>query len=121
MIYPYYCASCQQEFEVIKSVQEIDNEENCPLCDNISVRRIARRQSIDKTAAGDWNNASYNPAFGRHLTPMQARNEAKRRGWTEVGTEPKEKIEKHFAQERQRKQKKSWDEFNLDVGEVRSS
>jgi putative FmdB family regulatory protein len=120
VIYPYDCPECGKEFEVIKSFRDYDRVENCPDCDTISIRTIAKSQGIDKTAAADWNASSYNPAFGEHLTPKQAKKKAKKRGWAEVGTESPEKIEKHFADQRAAKRKADLDKINLDVGEVRS-
>ena len=120
MIYPYLCPHCSTEFEVIKSVRDIDNIEKCPSCDTISGRTISRFQAVDSTAAADWNNKTYNPAFGKALTPQQAKKEAKARNWTEVGDEPVEKIQKHYAAERKAKYDSSWDKLNLNLGEVKS-
>ena len=118
MIYPYTCPNCDNHAEVIKSVTDIDNDENCAHCDTIMVRQISQFQAIDKTAAADWNNSTYNPAFGKHVTPQQAKREAKKKGWTEVGTEPPEKIEKHFADQRAATKKAEMAKINLDIGEV---
>jgi len=120
MIYPYICPKCDNNFEVIKSVKDIDQPENCPSCDTISNRTISRFQAVDSTAAADWNNKTYNPAFGKALTPQQAKKEARARNWAEVGTEPPEKIHKHFAKQREEKEKAKWDSFNLNLGEVKS-
>lgn len=120
MIYPYLCPACSNEFEVIKSYKDIDSVEHCPSCDTISNRTISKHQAVDSTAASDWNNKSYNPAFGEALTPLQAKKEAKRRNWTEVGTEPAEKIHQHFEKEREAKYKASWDSLNLNLGEIKS-
>lgn len=119
MIYPYECPNCGNEFEVIKSYREIDAVERCPDCDTISNRTIAKMQAVDSTAAADWNARSYNPAFGKAVTPMEAKKIAKKNNWTEVGTEPVDKIEKHFREERQRKEKSRWDKLNLNLGEIK--
>ena len=120
MIYPYSCPSCEHKFEVIKSVRHIDDLEHCPKCDTISNRTIARQQCVDSAAASDWNRKEYNNAFGEAMTPKQAQKEAKRRGWVEAGTEPAEKIHKHFEKERKDKYKRSWDDLNLNLGEIKS-
>ena len=95
-IYPYECESCGHTYEVVKSVRDINNVEHCEKCNSLTKRRIALRQSIDKTAASDWDRMEYNPGLGKALTPMQARKEAKSKGLVEIGTEPVEKIHKHF-------------------------
>lgn len=120
MIYPYLCKHCGYETEVIKSYKQIDDIENCADCGKIMVRTISQFQAVDSTAAADWNNKTYNPAFGEALTPQQAKKEAKRRNWTEVGTEPADKIQKHFEAERKAKHKASWDDLNLNLGEIKS-
>lgn len=120
MIYPYVCNGCSLEFEVIKSYRDIDNVEHCPDCGTIGNRTISKHQAVDSTAASDWNAKTYNPAFGKALTPQQAKREAKARNWTEVGTEPPEKIQKHFEAERKAKYKASWDKLNLNLGEIKS-
>lgn len=119
MIYPYNCSICENQTEIIKSVHDIDVEEKCDVCGNIMDRQISQFQAIDKTAAADWNASAYNPAFGKHVTPQQAKREAKKKGWTEIGTEPPEKIEKHFADQRAAKKKADMAKINLDIGEVR--
>jgi putative FmdB family regulatory protein len=103
MIYPYKCPLCKSEFEVIKSVKDIDNLEECPSCDTISNREISRFQAIDKTAAADWNNKEWNPALGKAVTPIEAKKEAKRKGLIEMGNECPDKAEKHFADQRAKK------------------
>jgi len=121
MIYPYLCSNCSHEFEIIKSVRQIDDEELCPECGNISDRTISCSQGIDKSSAADWNTPHYNPAFGKHFSSnSQARKEAKKRGMEEIGNEPIDKIHKKFDNDRQEKQRARWDSVNMDHGEIRS-
>jgi predicted nucleic acid-binding Zn-ribbon protein len=119
LIYPYICTSCSFEFEVIKHHKDIDIIEYCPSCGIIGNRTISKHQRIDSTAASDWNKKEYNPAFGKALTPKEARREAKARQWTEVGDEPAHKIQKHFEKQREDRDKKRWDELNLNLGEIK--
>ena len=119
MIYPYECLKCQSEFEVIKSYRDIENPENCPDCGNEGERRIARSQSF--SGANDWDTAHYNPAMGKVFkNNAEARREAKRRGLEEIGNEPLDKIHKKYDTERDQKAKKSWDDINSNLGEIRS-
>lgn len=119
MIYPYICPNCSHETEVIKSYRDIENDENCPKCDKIMDRTISRFQAVDGTAASDWNAKEYNPAFGKAVTPQEANREAKARGWTATGTEPAEKIQKHFKAQRDKKEKDRWDSLNTNLGEIK--
>lgn len=119
MIYPYECPNCGNSFEVIKSFRNIDDIEKCSQCDTISNRTISRYQAVDSTAAADWNAKEYNPAFGKAVTPQEAKKEAKARGWTETGTEPAEKIQKHFKAQRDKKEKDRWDSLNMNLGDIK--
>lgn len=98
--YPYRCTTCEHEFEVVKRVADIDSAEQCPECNSVSERYIGRTHFY---GADDWNKQEYNPAFGKSLTPQQARKEAKKRGMIEVGNENPDKIHKHFEKEREKK------------------
>jgi len=107
MIYPYRC-ECGEEFEVIKFTKEIDRVENCPKCGHncdSSHRYISRTHFY---GADDWNSAEYNPAFGKHLTPKQAKAEAKSRGMIEVGNEDFNKYHKHLDDANQRRRDSKW-------------
>ena len=118
MNYPYECTNCLHSFDVIKSYREIDRVEQCSKCDSIAERRISLHQAIDKSSASDWNSKVYNPAFGKAVTPQEAKKEAKRKGWEEVGSEPAEKVQEHFNAQREEKQQARWDECNMNLGEV---
>lgn len=98
--YPYRCTNCQHEFDVVKPVADYNTEEQCPKCTIRAERFIARTHFY---GASDWNQKEWNPAFGKALTPREARKEAKRRGMIEIGNESPENIEKHFAKEREKK------------------
>lgn len=105
---------------MIKSYRDIDTPESCPNCAILAIRTIAKSQGLDKTSAGDWNAKAYNPAFGKALSPSEARKEAKKRGWEEVGTESISKIQKAADATREKNLKDRWDKVNLtDLGEVK--
>lgn len=121
MIYPYFCEKCDNEFEIIKSVRNIDDVEKCPDCGNIGERTIAKEQAFSKSSAGDWNTSHYNPAFGKWMkSNSEAKSEAKRKGLIEVGTEPPENIHKHFEKDREHRSKERWRKFNTSLGEFNS-
>ena len=117
MIYPYKCTVCYNDFEVIKPLRNIDDIERCG-CGGLGERCISRFASFSKLAAGDWDTAHYNPAFGqRFRNNGEAKKEAKRLGFTEVGTEPVEKIHKKFDGDRQKKIETRYDGIN-DLGSI---
>ena len=102
MIYPYNCSRCGNEFEIIKSVKQIDDDERCPNCDTIADRFISQHQSF--SGASDWDTGHYNPAIGKYVkSNSEARKIARSMGMEEVGTEPVEKIHKKFDTDREDK------------------
>lgn len=115
MRYPYLCPNCQNEFDVIKSVREIENEEKCEKCQTIAQRTIA---SFDFYGAGDWDKAQYNPAFGcvvkskAHQREILRKFAGEGKHFEEVGNEPVDKIHSHFEKERSEKRKRSWAEVD---------
>lgn len=95
--YPYRCEH-GHEFDVIKSVAEIDRPEVCH--EGHPAERYIARTFIDSTA-GDWNRVEYSPALGQWTKGWkEARKIAKARGMEEVGTEPVENLHK-AAEKRQ--------------------
>lgn len=109
MNYEHEC-SCGHLFTVIKKMEARDNPEYCLVCGNAEVprRKVPTTIHINKTAAADWNSHAYNPSLGKVVTTQEGRKEAKRRGMTEIGDEPVEKIHKKFDTERKKRA-----EYNL--------
>lgn len=90
MIYPYRCLQCNHEFEVIKPVAHLNDQELCPGCGANKVERYISTTHF--YGAGDWDKAEYNPAFGKVIKNSKHRaQEAKARGWLEVGNEDYDK------------------------------
>ena len=107
MRYPYRC-TCGHEFEVIKFAKEIDRVESCPKCGHncdSSNRYISRTHFY---GADDWNAAEFNPAFGEHLTPKQAKAKAKQMGLEEMGNENINKFHKHIDKNNQKRRDNRW-------------
>lgn len=110
MIYPYHCVACKHEFEVIKSVRQIDDEESCELCGQISVRTIAKSQAF--YGANDWDTAHFSTVLGMKVrSNKEAQKIARERGLVEVGTENIEKIHKKFDTEREKKIETRYDDI----------
>lgn len=109
MQYPYRCPepNCAKEFDVIKSVADIDLVENCPQCGTQAERFIATTHFY---GASDWDKAEYNPAFGKVVRNGKERKElARRHGMEEIGNEPVDKIHDHFDKQRERKRQERWE------------
>lgn len=108
MIYPYRCTECKNDFDVIKSVADIDKPETCA-CGAVAKRYLvaARIGSVD--------TGHYNPAFGKyirnknHLRDETIRMRDQGRDIIPVGDEPPEKIYKQLETERETRIAKRWD------------
>ncbi len=105
MIYPYLCKSCGNDFNVIKSVKDIDNQELCK-CGGEAVRYISRTHFYGAKV----EDAEYNPAFGCIVKSAKHRKDlAKRLNVEEVGNEPVEKIHEHYEKQLEKDLAASWD------------
>ncbi len=115
--YPYSCQSCDNAFEVIKSLSRYDTEETCTKCGGLAQRRIARCNFM---GAKDWE-PSYNPAFGcvvkskAHQREILSRYKDHGKEFIEIGNEPVENIHKHFDRQREEKRAKVWSESHEKV------
>lgn len=121
MIYEYEC-ECGHKFDVIKKVAERNDVERCNQCHNNEVkRRMIPSRLGGFIGASDWDTAHYNPALGQGVrNNRHAKQVAKEMGMTEVGNEPVENIHKKFDNDRAEARKRSYDEINLNLGEIRS-
>ena len=110
--YPYRCSKCENKFDVIKSISAIDTAESCTNCYSIADRCIGL---VNFNGAADWSG-SYNPAFGCyvrskvHQREILAELKDKGREMVEVGTEPVEKIHKHYDNQRDKIRADRWNE-----------
>lgn len=90
MIYPYRCA-LGHEWEVIKSVADIDLPEKCPTCDYEGSRYIARTWFYGAKV----EDSQFCPALGCVVRSSKHRNQlAKTKGLVEVGNASLESIHK---------------------------
>jgi putative FmdB family regulatory protein len=100
MNYPYKCTSCNNHWEVIKSVKDIDLPAFCPVCQRVGKRYIARTHFY---GAGDWDKAQYCPGLGTVVKSESHRQKiAKSRGLEAVGNEDLNKIETQRQRDRDR-------------------
>lgn len=90
--YPYICTACSHDFDVIKSVRQIDDPEACQKCGSICRRYLV---PVNFNGASDWDKAEYNPGLGCIVKNTKHRERiAKERGLIEVGSED---VERHIA------------------------
>lgn len=109
MIYCYECKECQHRFEVIKSVKDIDNPENCPGCSSLETARYLTPPSFYGEKVED---AEYNPAFGCVVRDSRHRKElAKRHGLIEIGTESPEKYCREMDRDREKRLQAGYDKI----------
>lgn len=93
--YEYGCITCRHEFDIIKTVSMIDNQEFCPKCNSVETERYISRTSF--YGASDWDNVEYNPGLGIVTKNAKHRaREAKARGLIEVGNESFETVSKEL-------------------------
>ncbi len=108
MLYDYFCAKCDKDFEIEESMSEHKGPGECPTCKNISNERIfSKNIQFIGTAV---QHAEYNPGLGQIVKSSQHRKDiCKEKGLIEVGSEKKESMHKHFDDQRAEKKKKMWD------------
>ena len=109
MNYPYRC-ECGHEFTVYKHHKYIDRVEICPQCKYNCTKenRYLGRGSF--YGADGWDNAEWNPAFGKVIRNKKHRaEEAKRMGLEEVGNADMAKYGKDLEAEQERKRDQRWD------------
>jgi len=112
MRYPYKCDKCDTPQEIIKRVSEIDSEEICSQCGNILTSQNRKILPNGIFYGETVEDAYYDHSLGKVVkSSKEARNHAKEKGWVEVGTEPVEKIHKHFDDQRRKREEDSWNEL----------
>lgn len=108
MNYCYEC-ECGEEFEVCKSVRQIDDPEHCPHCD-----RVARRVMSSSVffIGAKVEDAEYNPGLGQVIRNKKHREEvAKQKGLIEIGNQDVHSMSETFAKQRQEKRAKAYDDI----------
>lgn len=112
MTYQYECVKCGHNFDVIKSVKDIDVNEFCTRCESPAVRKFVPENIYFSGAK--VTHAEFNPGLG-----CVVKNEAhkkdllKRKGLVEVGNDFKsgESMQKDFDQKRADRLSRSYDDI----------
>ena len=107
MIYPYICKGCGHKQEIIKSMHDASNVEQCEMCDNILTRVYCAPHIIGAAV----QHAEYNPGLGCVIKNKKHRAEvAKRKGLVEIGNDSSaESIHKEAERTLKDKHEKSWE------------
>jgi putative FmdB family regulatory protein len=112
MVYAYLCTKCPCEFDVIKSVKDMDVNEFCPNCEAPGERQfIPKRVFFSGTSV---QHAEFNHGLGAVTKNKAHRDElAKRKGLVEVGNDFKsgDTMQTKFDRDREEKRKKGWDDL----------
>lgn len=91
MIYAYQCEKCGGSEDIIKPVAEYRRPEFCGKC-GVEMRKavVPVKLHIYNTKVQD---KKFQPALGRAATDAELKQEAKLRGWEEVGGESLDHIQ----------------------------
>ncbi len=109
MVYPYSCAKCDIEFDVVKHHSKSSSKEKCPECKRVA-KRIYTAPFFTGTKVED---AEYNPGLGIVTKNSRHRKEeARARGLEEIGNEKPTSTREHFQKVREAKRKKVYEEFS---------
>jgi putative FmdB family regulatory protein len=81
--YEFFCKRCNAIDEVVRPMSDSNLAYSCPECGGATTRHYSPPQVITQGEQIPYRH----PAFGTIMTDNQAKAEAKRRGWVEVGNE----------------------------------
>jgi len=110
--YRYKCPSCASEFDVTKSVNNIDSLENCETCGRANIEGNARILGRCYFCGEKADDPFYSQALGKVVSSKKAQSaEAKRRGWEELGTTDIDKHIDRTDRHREEKIQGRWDEL----------
>lgn len=107
--YPYQCQSCNQEFDIIKSVADIDHVEPCKECGSDDTQRLIAKVNLEKSSMAQ---PYYEPALGCIIKGKGHKAQVlKEKGLEEVGSTSPDTMYKNLELEREKRMAKEWDEL----------
>lgn len=116
-IYEYECTECAHEFDVVKSVKQLNDVEACHSCKSENTKRNIAKPNVYVEA---WES-HWSPVMGKVVrSNVEVRQYAKDHNLVEVGNECPNKSADHYEKQRKDKWQKSYDDINLNLGEIRS-
>lgn len=115
MVYVYLCPGCGHQFDVVKSVKEMSDVEQCPRCETTSDRQfMPQRVHFTKTKV---EHPEYNPGLGCIVNNSDHRKElCKVKGVEEIGNEKPDSIHNYYDKKREEKRDADW--AKVDTGWV---
>lgn len=112
MVYSYKCSECGRNFEITKSLKDIDVNESCPKCEAPGIRAFAPSKiHLSKTKVTE---AEFNPGLGHVVKSAFHRQElCKQLGVVEVGNDygSGEKMQGAFDAARETKKNLEWEKL----------
>lgn len=119
--YAYFCPPCDYCYDVVKPMAESHSVEHCPKCQAEAVKGVSPF-AVDKlclTTGSGVSTETWNPGLGCYTKSIRHGEQiAKERGLEPVGSEPVEKIHKHYDKAREEKNKRAWAETDKKIGDV---
>ncbi len=107
--YPYLCHNCEHEFNIIKSIRQIDDQESCPQCNQHDLERLIAKSNLERSALGQ---PYYEPALGCIIKGKGHKQQIlKDRGLEEVGTTNPDTMYKDLEAQREKRMAREWDEL----------
>ena len=105
--YPYQCRYCLFEFDVVKSVAEIDTKEICFKCGEKDPERKTALSNLEKSS---MQQPYYEPALGCIIKGKEhKKNILKEKGLEEVGSTSPDTMYKDLELQREKAKAKEWD------------
>lgn len=116
--YEWDCQSCKVTWDHVCLTDARNEPQACPRCAAPGERNQVTRFSVDKTAAGSWNQQSYNPGLGCWTNSTKHGEQiAKRRGLEPIGNEPVEKLHAFYDKKREEKREERWSDDRVKLYE----
>lgn len=107
--YPYQCHSCSAEFDIIKSVDHFDREEQCTKCGGKDLVRYIAKSNLEKSS---MVQPYYEPTLGCIIKSKSQRAQIlKDKGLEEVGTTSADSMYKDLELQREKRLAREWDEL----------
>lgn len=112
MVYAYKCSKCDAQFDIVKSVKDIDLAEHCHKCQAPAIREFTpKKLHLSKTTV---RHAEFNPGLGQVVKNDYHKKEIlKRKGLVEIGNDygSGEKQQAAFDAVREAKKNHEWEKL----------
>jgi putative FmdB family regulatory protein len=104
--YPYRCKGCEYEFDVIKSVADIDEKEICIKCGEGQTKRLIAISNLEKSS---MQQPYYEPTLGCVIKGKSHKKQILRqKGLEEVGSTSPDTMYNELEKRREKRMAKEW-------------